>query len=188
MSIAKFAPVAAAIGILAGGWIAVGNAYSLVLWVPFLSWALVFGAGAAKFSRVPKEVIGLVGGTAIAVILVLLIPRVTDIVGGTLALPLLVFLAAFIIVMLELTDLFELAPAYFYSFAGFFAYLFGGFEGGVGITTGSVTMYIVLLLVGTGLGLVSVIVRNFILNALKVPKDQQQTVFDKERKMLTPRM
>ena len=188
MSIAKFAPVAVAVGILAGGWVAIGNAYSLVLWIPFLSWALVFGAGAGKFSRVPKEIVGLIGGTAAAVILVLLIPTATSIVGGTLALPVLVFLAAFSIIMLELTDLFELAPAYFYSFAGFFAYLFGGFEGGVGITTGSVTMYIALLLVGTGLGLASVIVRSFLLDAMKVPKEQQQTVFDKERRMLTPRM
>lgn len=180
MSITKFIPVAVGTGIIAAVWVYVGSLYALALWVPFLSWALVFGAGAGKFNRIPKEIIGLVGGTAIAVILIQLLPTTTSIIGATWALPALVFLAAFIIVMLELTDLMELAPAYFYSFAGFFAYLFGGFAGADGITVSSVAIYIGLLVIGTGLGVATILVRGFVLNLMGVPKEQRQTIFDKE--------
>ena len=182
MSISKFIPVAIATALLAAVWVAVGSSHSWVLWVPFLSWALVFGAGAGKLSRVPKEIIGLTGGTIAAVVLLLLLPAFTSVLGGFLALPALVFLAAFIIVMLELTDLFELAPAYFYSFAGFFAYLFGGFAGAKEITFSAVMMFWILLLAGTGLGVATVLMRGFIFDLLKVPKDQRKTVFDKESK------
>jgi len=182
MPFSKFLPVAASVGMLAAVWVGIGSAYSLVLWVPFLSWALVFGAGAGKISRVPKEVIGLVGGTVAAIIVVLLLPMVTSVVGGTLALPILVFLAGTSIVLLELTNWFELAPAYFFSFAGYFAYLFGGFAGGSAVTVESTVMYLVLLLVGTGLGVATIMLRKFWLDMMKVPQDQRQTIFDRERK------
>ncbi len=183
MPISKFIPVAIAVGVLAALWVGIGSSYKLVLWVPFLSWALVFGAGAGKLSRVPKEVIGLTGGLLAAIVLLLLLPAFTQALGAFWALPVLVFLATFIIVMLELTNWFELAPAYFYSFAGFFAYLFGGFAGSQEITTNGVLIYWMLLLVGTGFGVLTVLLRNFLLDLLKVPEDQRQTIFDKERKM-----
>ncbi|OHA65811.1 MAG: hypothetical protein A3D64_01155 [Candidatus Wildermuthbacteria bacterium RIFCSPHIGHO2_02_FULL_49_9] len=185
MSVSKFLPVAAAVGVLAAIWVVVGSAYGLVLWVPFLSWALFFGAGAGKFSRVPKEIIGLTGGTVVAAVLVALLPAVTSAVGGTWALPLLVFCAAFLIVMLELTDWFELAPAYFYSFAGFFAYLFGGFAG-TEMTVPMIVNFWILLVIGTGFGIATGLIRSFILNTLKVPAEQQKTIFDKERRMDVP--
>jgi hypothetical protein len=184
MSFTKFLPVAASVGALAALWVAVGNANSLVLWVPFLSWALVFGAGAGKLSRIPKEVIGLIGGTIAAVLVVYLIGPVGNVLGGTLTLPVLVFLAGTAIVLLELTNWFELAPAYFFSFAGYFAYLFGGFAGSSALEVGSTVMFLVLLLVGTGLGVATILIRGFLLDAMKVPKDQQQTIFDRERKSM----
>jgi hypothetical protein len=169
MTISKFLPVAASVGLLAALWVGIGSAYALVLWVPFLSWALVFGAGAGKISRVPKEVIGLIGGTAAAIIVVLL-------------LPVLVFFAGTAIVLLELTNWFELAPAYFFSFAGYFAYLFGGFASSSSVEVGSTVMYLALLIVGTGLGVATILVRGFLLDMMKVPQDQRQTIFDRERK------
>ena len=97
----------------------------------------------------------------------------------------LVFIAGTAIVLLELTNWFELAPAYFFSFAGFFAYLFGGFAGDAGMTFSSIGMYIGLLLVGTGLGIATIFLRKFWLDMMKVPEDQRQTIFDKERKMMS---
>ena len=183
MTFGKFFPVAASVGALAALWVAIGSVYALVLWVPFLSWALVFGAGAGKLNRVPKEVIGLVGGTIAGALVVFLLPKVGGILGDTLALPVLVFIAGTSIVLLELTNWFELAPAYFFSFAGFFAYLFGGFAGEAGMTVSSIVMYVVLLLLGTGLGVATIVLRKFWLDMMKVPEDQRQTIFDKERKM-----
>ncbi|MDO8474364.1 MAG: DUF1097 domain-containing protein [bacterium] len=183
MTFGKFLPVAVSVGLLAALWVAVGSAYALVLWVPFLSWALVFGAGAGKLSRVPKEIIALIGGTIAGVLVVYLLPSFNSLLGDTLGLPALVFLAGTSIVLLELTNWFELAPAYFYSFAGFFAYLFGGFAGPAGMTVASITMYLVLLFVGTGLGVITVFMRTFLLDLMKVPLDQRQTIFDKERKV-----
>lgn len=184
MPFSKFLPVAASVGVLAALWVGIGSAYSLVLWIPFLSWALVFGAGAGKISRVPKEIIGLIGGTAVAIIVVLLLPAVTSAVGGTLALPILIFFAGTSIVLLELTNWFELAPAYFFSFAGYFAYLFGGFAGTSVVTAESTIVYLALLFVGTGLGIATIYARTFWFNVLKVPQEQRQTIFDKESKMM----
>lgn len=181
MPVYKFIPVAAAVGILAAGWAAVGLNYSLVLWVPFLSWALFFGAGAGKLKRVPKEIIGLTGGTAYAVVLVALIPYFSKVFGDFWALPVLVFLAGSSIVLLEVTNWFELAPAYFYSFAGFFAFLFGGFAGAE-MNFPMILNFWLLLMLGTGLGIATGFTRKFILDFLKVPSDQRQTIFDKERK------
>jgi len=74
-----------------------------------------------------------------------------------------------------------LAPAYFFSFAGFFAYLFGGFAGEAGMTVSSVLMYVALLVLGTALGIATIFLRKFWLDMMKVPMDQRQTIFDKER-------
>lgn len=191
MPISKFIPVAASVGVIAAIWMIISakvtiGSYALIPWVPFLSWALVFGAGGGKFSRLPKEIIGLAGGTIAGAVVVLLMAQFNSIFGATLGVPVLVFLAAFIIVMLELTDLFELAPAYFYSFAGFFAYLFGGFAGTAEVSFPLVAVYLVLLLIGTGLGVITVLARGVILDMLKVPQDQRQTVFDKEKRPMAP--
>lgn len=180
MPFTKFLPVAVMVGILAAIWIIIGLKFSLVLWVPFLSWALFFGAGAGKFSRVPKEIIGLTGGLVAAAVLVYLLPMVSDIVGANWGLPVLVFLAATIIVLLELTDWFELAPAYFYSFAGFFAFLFGGFMGSE-MNFSMILNFWLLLLIGAGFGVATGFLRIMILNVLGVPAEQQKTIFDKER-------
>lgn len=180
MSFTKFFPVAVMVGILAAIWVIIGSKLALVLWVPFLSWALFFGAGGGKFNRVPKEIIGLTGGLAAAAILVYFLPVVSSFVGASWGLPTLVFLAATIIVLLELTNWFELAPAYFYSFAGFFAFLFGGFMGSEMNFTMIFTFW-VLLLIGTGFGVATGFLRVVILNALGVSKEQQKTIFDKER-------
>ncbi|MBI1888460.1 MAG: DUF1097 domain-containing protein [Candidatus Spechtbacteria bacterium] len=180
MSIGKFFPYAATVGIVAAIWMIVSSKMGLVPWVPFLSWALFFGAGAGKFKRVPREIIGLTGGVAAAVILLYLLPFANNIVGATWGLPVLVFLAATIIVLLELTNWLDLAPAYFYSFAGFFAYLFGGFAGTTTMSPQIIFTFWILLLIGTGLGILTGFLKGVVLGALGVPAEQRKTILDKE--------
>jgi len=182
MTIGKFSPVAVMIGLTAAMWMVISGKMELVQWVPFLSWALFYGAGAGKFSRVPKELIGLTGGLIAAVLVVYLAGPATEMFGD-FGLPVLVFFAGTIIVLLELTNWFELAPAYFYSFAGFFAFLFGGFYKGMNAMNFELVLnFWVLLLIGAGLGVLTAFLKDRILDAMKVPEDQRQTVFDKEKK------
>jgi len=129
MTFKKFLPVGLMIAAVATLYVIVAQYLKVsALWVPFISWPLYFIAG-AKPSRLHKEVIGLIGGVIFAYLTLVVVVPFTGIFGGVLGLPLTVFLVALIIVMLELTDWFELAPAYFFSFAGYFAYVFGGFGG-----------------------------------------------------------
>lgn len=167
------------VGFLAAGWAIVGMKMGLVLWVPFISWALFFMAG-SKYSRLHKEIIGLTGGLVAAVVLLWLLPGFSNFFGANWGLPVLVFLAASTIVMLELTDWFELAPAYFFSFAGYFAFLFGGFVG-TAMTFPNIINFWILLMVGMGLAMLTQFLRDAILEALNVPKEKRQTVFDKEK-------
>ncbi len=181
MPISKFIPVAIMVGIVAAIFIIVGNKLSIALWVPFISWALFFMAG-AKYSRLPKEIIGLTGGLLFAVVLLWLLPAFSNIFGASMGMPVLVFLTAFSIVMLELTNWFELAPAYFFSFAGYFAFLFGGFAGSQ-MTLSNIFNFWILLMVGLVLGIITQFLRDKILDLLKVPQEARQTVFDKEKRI-----
>lgn len=174
------------IGIAAALWVTIGMKSNLVLWVPFISWALFFIAG-AKYSRLHKLIIGLTGGTIYAVVLIWLLPTFNGIFGDSLGLPVLVFLAGTTIVLLEVTDWFELAPAYFFSFASFFAFWFGKFGGSTGTTDlilSPIANFWILLMVGLGLGVATYFLREKIFDFMKVPKEQRQTIFDKEKKIV----
>jgi len=180
-STGKFVPVAAMVGLLAAFYVFIGTKLNFVLWVPFISWALFFMAG-AKYSRLHKEIIGLTGGLFFAVILLYLLPFFGEIFGSVWALPVLVFLVVFVIVMLELTDWFELAPAYFFGFAGYFALLFGG-SAPAQMSAANILNYWSLLMLGLGLGVLTQVLRDAIFNVLKVPPEQRQTIFDKEKRI-----
>lgn len=187
MPISKFIPVAAIIGIVAALWTIIGMKSNLVLWVPFMSWALFFIAG-AKYTRLHKMAIGLTGGTIYGVVLIWLLPAFNSILGDSWGLPALVFLAGTTIVLLEVTDWFELAPAYFFSFASFFAFWFGKFGGPTTGTTdlvfGPIMNFWILLMVGLGLGVATQFLREKILDFMKVPHEHRQTIFDKEKKTI----
>lgn len=180
VSTKKFIPVAVMVGILAALFVFIGMKLNFILWVPFISWALFFIAG-AKYSRIHKEIIGLTGGLLFAAILLFLLPIFMKIFGNVLALPILVFLVAFLIVILELTDWFELAPAYFFSFAGYFALLFGG-SAPAQMTGQNIFTFWYLLMLGLILGVITQFLRDGIFDFLKVPPEERQTVFDKEKK------
>ncbi|MDO8555200.1 MAG: DUF1097 domain-containing protein [bacterium] len=181
MTFKKFLPVGIMIAAVATIYVIVAQYLKVsALWVPFISWPLYFIAG-AKPSRLHKEVIGLIGGVIFAYLTLVIVVPFTGIFGSILGLPLTVFLVALIIVMLELTDWFELAPAYFFSFAGYFAYVFGGF-GGQATPAQSIIPFSVLLMAGLGLGYLTAMFRKKILEKEGVYGTAQETVFDKERR------
>jgi len=79
--------------------------------------------------------------------------------------------------MLELTDWFELAPAYFFSYGAYFAYVFGGFA----ITKESALIpFWLLIMLGLVFGYFTATIRKKILEREGVYGKEQQTVFDKE--------
>ena len=186
MTFKQFLPVPVMIGVTAGLWmVVVGqwkiSAFPLIPWVPFITWALYFMAG-AKRSRLMKEAIGVTGGILAAVAVLLAFQGLSGVVGqGWWVLPLVVFFAAFTIVALEWTNWFELAPAYFFTFAGYFAFLFGGFMGPK-MTLSNILWFWVLSLIGLGIGLLTSELRKWILSAQGVPEAEQQTVFDREQR------
>ncbi|MFH1714439.1 MAG: DUF1097 domain-containing protein [Candidatus Nealsonbacteria bacterium] len=181
MKFKAFLPVAIMIGVVAAVYVFVAQYLEIsALWVPFISWPLYFIAG-AKPSRLHKEIIGLTGGIIFGFLTLVVVVPMGNIFGAVLSLPLTVFLAAIIIVLLELTDWFELAPAYFFSFAGYFAYLFGGFGGAEATNASVIPLFWVLLMVGLGLGYMTAFLRRKILENQGIFGADQKTVFDKER-------
>lgn len=184
----KFLPVALMIGVAAAltVWLSlsvVGPMWSPLnaVWALFISWALYF-AGGAKLARAHKYAIGLIGGVVLGWVTLYLAGIFQGIVGATWNLPLGVFFVATTIVLLELTDWFEYAPAYFFGYAGYFAYVFNaGLIGSVPYNSFShVINFSVLMLIGLVIGYVTYALREMILEGEGVPADQQQTVFDKE--------
>lgn len=182
----QFFPYAVVVGVLAAATVYASSALSGTwapagaVWVPFIAWALYF-AGGAKTSRIHKYAIGLVGGAAFGWITLLGAGFFGGIVGATWALPVTVFFVAIAILLLELTDWFEYAPAYFFGYAAYFAYLFGNFpgaDGGKAVVPALVNTSI-LLLVGLGIGYVSATLRGKVLDMTGTPADHRQTIFDK---------
>lgn len=168
----------------AAGWVLVGQYYNLALWVPFISWPMyfVYDPDATKLRRIPKEIVGLLGGIVFGYVTLWLAPQIGNFSGATWALPITVFLVAFTIVTLELTDTFELAPAYFFSYAGYFAYVFGGFAGpfSLDVAWRAIIPYGTLILIGLAIGLVTAYLRRVILQGEGLYGSAQKTVFDKE--------
>lgn len=181
MTFKKFFPVSLMVAAFAAVYILVGQKLEIALWVPFISWPLYFIAG-AKPSRLHKEIFALAGGIIFGFLTIFISGVLTPSLG-TLALPATVFIVAFLIVTLELTDWFELAPAYFFAFAGYFAYVFGGFAGVMTIPTDyamAMVPFFLLLLLGLGLGYITALLRKKILEKQGLYGKDQETVFDKE--------
>ncbi len=183
-------PIALMVGVLAGGTVLIGNVLAgkgfswvgTLIWVPFISWALYFMAG-GRLQRAHKYVIAMVGGVVYGWLTIIIGNWLVGIIGGLWAYPIVVFLVATSIVLLELTDWFELAPAYFFGYAGYFATAFGfsaalGFETPQDITLA--VYHIVLTVAGLVLGWITIAIKGRMLDAMNVPLDQRQTVFDKE--------
>jgi len=181
MKFSKFFPVALMVAVIAALYILVAQYLKVsAIWVPFISWPLYFIAG-SKPSRLHKEILGLTGGILFGYVTLLVATPFSQFFGATLGLPLTVLLVAFSIVTLELTNWFELAPAYFFAYAGYFAYVFGGFGGPAATPAKSMIPFWILLMVGLGLGYISAFLRKKILEKKGIYGAAQETVFDKER-------
>lgn len=154
-------------------------AWTGAVWVIFISWGMYFMAG-AKVSRMHKYILGLTGGVVLGWLTILLSNVFTDLIGGALALSVTVFIAAFLILMLELTDWFELAPAYFLAYATYFAYVSGGASGDeASFFTQGIYVW-VLLMAGILAGFITATLKTKIFNYTDVPLHTRNTVFDKE--------
>lgn len=148
-------------------------------WVLFISWGAWFSIG-AKMHRMTKFIAALTGGVVFGWLTVIASSWFTAWFGAALGLPLTVVAAATCIVLLELTSLFELAFIYFFTYAGYFAYVFGGFAGqGVDPLMNAVYFW-VLLMLGVVFAVVNVYLKNMLFNVERVPLDQRNTLFDKE--------
>ena len=187
-SLSKWTPIALMVGVLAGGTVYLSGqvgpmwAPAGAVWVPFISWALYFIAG-GKVSRLHKYVLALVGGILYGWITIVIGNWLNGAVGAAYGYAITVFAVATSIVLLELTDWFELAPAYFFGYAGYFAYVFGHYPGSVAGQEDSfwITIpYIILTLFGLFLGWLTVTLKGIMLDKMGVPMDQRNTVFDKE--------
>lgn len=187
----QWLPVALMVGVLAAASVLLSSTVSATpglefmgaVWVLFISWALWFAMG-AKYSRLAKGILSVVGGVVFGWLTLLLNTEVfTPLFGeaaGMWALPVTVFFAASSIVLLELTNLFEVGFAYFFGYAGYFAYIFGGFAPEGTSNLMAVAYFSVLLIVGFAFGIATTFLKNKILNAEGVPFNLQKTIFDKE--------
>ena len=154
------------------------------VWALFISWGAWFSIG-AKMKRLPKFLVGLVGGVFFGWLTLVLMGVISSVVGGTFGLPLTVFFVATTIVLLELTDLFELAFVYFFAYASFFAYVFGNFDKQDGMSAAMAWgvqsfHFIILLFLGVVYAIVTVWLKNMIFDVERVPLERRNTVFDKE--------
>jgi len=174
MTLKKFLPVALMVAGCAAIYVIVAQYFKVsALWLPFIGWPLYFLAG-AKPSRLHKEIIGITGGIFFGYITLLVLPVVSGL--GTLALPIIVFFIAFIIVLLELTDWFEMAPAYFFAYASYFAYQFGGFGGPSSTIASNMFPVWGLIMVGLGLGYISALLKVKILESEGLYGEDQNVI------------
>src|SRR3990167_4621277 len=178
LPVALFVGVVAALVVYASSALGASYPWAGAVWIVFISWALYFMAG-AKASRIHKYVLGLVGGVFAAWLTLALVSFVTGIVGPTLGLPVTVFFIAVAIILLELTDWFELAPAYFFAYASYFAFVFGGFGGDVSNGTQAISVW-AMLMAGLVGGWLTSTIRTAIFNVEQVPLEHRGTVFDRE--------
>lgn len=183
-SFGNYLPVALFVGLVAALLVYASSAFGATypwagaVWIIFISWALYFMAG-AKASRIHKYVLGLVGGVFAGWLTLALVSFTSGIVGATLGLPVTVFFIASAIILLELTDWFELAPAYFFAYAAYFAFVFGGFGGEA--TNAMQAVYVsIMLMVGIFVGWIVAVARAMIFDFERVPLEHRGTVFDKE--------
>lgn len=119
MKVAQFLPIPIIVAIFAFGWMVASAKLNLLGWVAFVTWGGYFLTGVTTKSAIRELIaytLGLLAGIAIVLAGVSLLPSL-----GGYAFPIVVAVAAFIIVMLELVPWFDMAPMYFLGAAVFFA-------------------------------------------------------------------
>ncbi len=103
------------------------------------------------------------GGMFFVYLTILMVGPVSSVIGTSFALPFVVFCLTLFILLLELVKPIDMIPVYFFSYASFFAYFFGGFGGGDATPVSILPVFWVLLMVGLGLGFLTTQLRRNIL-------------------------
>lgn len=119
MKASKFLPVPIIVAILAFIWMVIAAKFNLLGWVAFLTWGAYFLSGIGTKSAI-RETISFTLGIILGVIIVIIGTALMSSLG-TYAFPIVVAVAAFVIVYLELVPWFDMAPGYFIGAAAFFA-------------------------------------------------------------------
>lgn len=159
MNYKRLIPVALVIALISGLYILIAQYFQIsALWLPYISWASYFMIG-GKTAILPKLIAGFFIGMLIGLFTVLCINPISVLVGTQLALPLIVFVMVFIILLFELVESIDLIPAYFLAYTSYFAYYYGGFGGAKATPFGILPLFFCLLMIGLILGVISVKVR-----------------------------
>jgi hypothetical protein len=103
------------------------------------------------------------GGMLIGLMTVLLIDPLTNILGSTFSLPVIVFFMVLLILLLELIKGANMVPVYFFSYSSYFAYYYGKFGGDLATPFNILPMMWLLLIIGLGLGYFTSEIRKIIL-------------------------
>lgn len=119
MKVSQFVPVPVIVGVIAFFFMIASAKFNFLAWVSFITWGAYFLSGVTTKSAIRETIaftLGILTGMAIVVVATSLTPTL-----GSYAFPVVVGVAAFIIVMLELVPWVDMAPMYFLAAAAFFA-------------------------------------------------------------------
>lgn len=119
MKASQFLPVPIVVAILAFIWMVAAAKFSLLGWVAFLTWGAYFLSGIGTKSAI-REAISFTLGIILGVVIVIVGTSLMS-SFGSYTFPLVVAVAAFVIVYMELVPWFDMAPGYFIGAAAFFA-------------------------------------------------------------------
>lgn len=163
----KFLPVPIVVAVLAFIWMYVSAQLKLLAWVAFITWAGYFLAGMDVRGALRLGIsffLGVLFAMLIVFLGTSLVPSL-----GIYAFPVVVAIAAFLIVLLEMVPWFDLAPGYFLGAAAFFA---------AGATNNLTTFLAVIMpaLLGIGLGMITGFLRGsiFKLEHVKDPLKEEK--------------
>ena len=170
MKLTQLFPSACAIAFTSALYIFVAQYFQVsAIWLPYISWASYFLVG-GKPSVLPKMIAGFTGGMLAGYVTIVAVSPVSGFVGSSFALPFVVFCLTLFILLLELVKPIDMIPVYFFSYASFFAYFFGGFGGGDATPLSVLPLFWVLLMVGFGLGFLTAQLRKKILHMQGIQK------------------
>lgn len=155
MSFQKFLPIPIMFGILAGIATILAGAVQFAPWPIFVGWAVYLVAG-AKPSLLSKEVAALIGGIILGYLTFAVLPSATGTFGATLALPVVVAVAVFCMVVVGRVQMLSLAPALVIAYATYLAYVLGSFGGAATTSVNALMPFFILNVVGFAFGYVSI--------------------------------
>lgn len=156
MQASKFFPVPLLVAAIAFAYMWAAAQFNLLGWIAFITWGGYFLSGVSSKSAI-REAISVTLGIILGAVIVLLATVLTPSLGS-LTVPIVVAVAAFVIVFLELVPWFDMAPGYFLGAAVFF---------GAGATPNmaTVTAAWIPAVVGIALGVLTGYLRGMILSA-----------------------